>query len=183
MEGELGLSEIGSFDSDGLCQLYNNYIGLEVANLYKTVDPIYGGSGEETLFLQIDLFHDEFSREIEGIEVIDEESCLVRPSEDLLWGLVFFMEKFFGDAASQEFQGISSTGIWGVPKTIDIIIFTDHPETFDECLGWAARFERSAFLAKASALTFGDLDQFFSEAQDYHDSVVIELMEKYGGES
>jgi len=183
MDGELGLSELGSFDSEGLSQLYNNYIGLETASLFTTMDPIYGGGRGETLFLQVDLFHDEFSREVEEIEVVDDESCIVRPTEELLLTIIFFLEKFFSDSGSEEFESVSSTGIWGVPKTIDVVLFTEHPETFIDCIGWAARFERNSFLAKARAITVADLDQFFSEAQDYHDSVVNELIAKYGGES
>ena len=182
MSTDFGLTPFASFESEGFERLYNNYIGLRSADLYKTNDPIYGGSGEETLFLQIEIFHDEFSTEmVNEIEVIDDQSCIAWPTEELLMTILYFLRKFFSDLESHEFRKIASEGIWGVPKTIDIVLLTEHPETYEECLGWAARFERDAFLTEVDAIT--DLDGYFSDAIQYHDSVVEQLVSKYGGEN
>ena len=180
MARDFGISEFDEFDADGFGQLYNNYIGLQSAVLYKTTEPIYGGSGEETLFLQVELFHDEFSTDmVREIEVLDRASCIVWPTEELHMTILHYLRKFFSESESQEFRKISTEGIWGVPKTIDIVLVTEHPETFEECLGWAARFERDAFIAEEDSIA--DLEQYFSQAMSYHDSVIDQINIKYGG--
>lgn len=177
---DFGLTPLANFDSEGFEQLYNNYVGLLNADLYKTTDPIYGGAGEETLFLQIELFHDEFSTDmVREIEVLDRDSCIVWPTEELHMTILHYLKKLFSESEHQEFSKISSTGVWGVPKTIDVILLTEHPQTFEECLGWAARFERDSFLAEADS--FVDLEQYFSQAMRYHDSVIDQITAKFGG--
>lgn len=179
MARDFGISEFDEFDSGGFSQLYNNHIGLQGAVLYKTSDPIYGGSGEETLFLQIEIFHDEFStRMVKQIEVVDDQSCIAWPTEELFMTILFYLRKFFSESESQEFRKISSAGMWGVPKTIDIVLLTEHPENFEECLGWAARFERDAFIAEVDFIS--DFDEYFSRAIRYHDFVCDQITAKYG---
>lgn len=175
---EIGLTDIAYFDDSDFENLYNNHIGLRFAQLCSTHDALYGSKGSEVLVLILELYVDEYSSEAAQIEVIDDESCSVEPTEEFLASLLYFMNKFFSAEESEQFETISSSEFWGVPETIVVHIMTEHPETFEEQLGWAARFRRKDFPIDLN--TFWEYGKFFKNAKDYNDEIVDRLVAKYG---